>query len=263
MNEEKITTSANKKLSPEEIKRVKGLGCLQDKRYDDIFNIRVITGNGHITTDEHRAIADAADKFGNGQITMTTRLSMEIQGVPYDNIEKTIAFLGEHGLMTGGTGAKVRPVVSCKGTTCQYGLIDTFALSKKIHERFYVGYHDVVLPHKFKIAVGGCPNNCVKPNLNDMGIIGQRIPKPDVEKCRGCKKCQIEKSCPVHVPKLVDGNFTLILKNVSIADAARENVLSAQYRNIRMVIKSISEAAGVSESHTVRLLPGFSQRKKK
>ena len=88
MNEEKITTSANKKLSPEEIKRVKGLGCLQDKRYDDIFNIRVITGNGHITTDEHRAIADAADKFGNGQITMTTRLSMEIQGVPYANIEK-------------------------------------------------------------------------------------------------------------------------------------------------------------------------------
>ena len=118
MNEEKPVTSDNKKLSPEEIKRVKGLGCLQDKRYDDIFNIRVITGNGHITTDEHRAIADAADKFGNGQITMTTRLSMEIQGVPYDNIEKTIAFLGEHGLMTGGTGAKVRPVVSCKGTTC-------------------------------------------------------------------------------------------------------------------------------------------------
>ena len=65
----------------------------------------------------------------------------------------------------------------------------------------------MVLPHKFKIAVGGCPNNCVKPNLNDMGIIGQRIPKPDAEKCRGCKKCQIEKSCPVHVPKLVDGKL--------------------------------------------------------
>ena len=65
----------------------------------------------------------------------------------------------------------------------------------------------MVLPHKFKIAVGGCPNNCVKPNLNDMGIIGQRIPKPDSEKCRGCKKCQIEKSCPVHVPKLVDGKL--------------------------------------------------------
>ena len=72
MNEEKPVTSNNQKLSPKEIKRVKGLGCLRDKRYDDIFNIRVITGNGHITTDEHRAIADAADKFGNGEITMSS-----------------------------------------------------------------------------------------------------------------------------------------------------------------------------------------------
>lgn len=31
------------KLPPEEIKRVKGLGCLQDKRFPDHFNVRVIT----------------------------------------------------------------------------------------------------------------------------------------------------------------------------------------------------------------------------
>ena len=55
------------KLSPDEIKRVKGLGCLQDKRYDDVFNVRVITRNGKITSDEHRMIAEAAEKFGNGK----------------------------------------------------------------------------------------------------------------------------------------------------------------------------------------------------
>ena len=48
-------------LSPEEIKRVKGLGCLRDKRYPDVFNVRVITRNGKITTHEHQAIAEAAD----------------------------------------------------------------------------------------------------------------------------------------------------------------------------------------------------------
>ena len=47
-------------LPPEEIKRVKGLGCLQDKRYPDVFNVRVITRNGKITSDEHRAVAEAA-----------------------------------------------------------------------------------------------------------------------------------------------------------------------------------------------------------
>ena len=103
--------------------------------------------------------------------------------------------------------SKVRPVVSCKGTTCQYGLIDTFALSEEIHERFFHGYSDVKLPHKFKIAVGGCPNNCVKPNLNDVGIIGQRIPHFDSEACKGCKKCAIEAACPNKVAKVVDGKL--------------------------------------------------------
>ena len=196
-------------LTPEQIKQVKGLGALQDKRYTDVFNVRTITRNGRVTTDEIRVIAEAADKFGSGKVAMTSRLTIEIQGVSYDNIEPLMAFLAEHGLETGGTGAKVRPVVSCKGTTCQYGLIDTFSLSEKIHEKFYVGYHNVGLPHKFKIAVGGCPNNCVKPELNDLSVIGQRYPTVDLEKCKGCKKCQVEQSCPIKIAKVVDGKMMI------------------------------------------------------
>ena len=196
-------------LTPDEIKRVKGLGCLRDKRYSDVFNVRVITRNGKITTAEHRAIAEAADRFGSGEVAMTTRLTMEIQGVKYENIQPMIDFLAQHGLTTGGTGPLVRPIVSCKGTTCVFGLIDTFGLSEKIHERFYLGYHDVKLPHKFKICVGGCPNNCAKPSLNDLGIMGQKIPLVDYEKCRGCKKCQIEAACPVKAASLADGKITI------------------------------------------------------
>ena len=192
------------KISEDDIKRVKGLGCLKDKRYNDIFNVRVITGNGKLNSEKYHCIAEAADKFGSGEITFTTRMTIEIQGVRYENIAPLMEFLASKGIETGGTGAKVRPVVACKGTTCQYGLIDTQKLSEKIHERFYKGYHNVVLPHKFKIAVGGCPNNCVKPDLNDMGIIGQRMPKPDLSKCHGCKVCQVEKACPIHIANVED-----------------------------------------------------------
>lgn len=194
-------------LPPEEIKRVKALGCLQDKRYPDVFNVRIITRNGKITSEEHRVVAEAAERFGSGEVTMTTRLTLEIQGVKYEDIQPLIDFVGAHGLSTGGTGSLVRPVVSCKGTTCQYGLCDTFGLSEKLHERFYVGYHGVTLPHKFKIAVGGCPNNCVKPNLNDLGIIGQRVPMVNFSKCRGCSVCQVEKNCPIKTAKVVDGKI--------------------------------------------------------
>lgn len=202
-------TEKNGDLTVEQITKVKGLGCLRDKRFPDVFNVRVITRNGKITTDEARAIAEAADLYGSGEVAMTSRMTVEVQGVQYNNIPHLVLFLRERGLETGGTGAKVRPVVSCKGTTCVFGLIDTYSLSLKIHERFYVKCHDVALPHKFKIAVGGCPNNCVKPDLNDVGVIGQRVMEPNTELCRGCKKCVVETSCPMKAARLVDGKIEI------------------------------------------------------
>ena len=196
-------------VSESEIKRLKGLGCLRDKRYPDVFNVRVVTGNGKISSKAQKDIAEAAELFGSGEVAMTTRLSIEIQGVPYENTDKLFSYLDSHGLLYGGTGPKVRPVVSCKGTTCVFGLIDTYSLSEKIHNRFYLGYRDAVLPHKFKIGIGGCPNNCVKPDLNDIGIIGASIPSTDTEKCRACKSCAVEKACPVNNAKLTGEKISI------------------------------------------------------
>ena len=182
-------------VSADEIARVKGLGFLRDKTTADKFNCRVLTVNGRVNSDFLRAVAEASEKFGSGYAAFTSRMTVEIQGISYENIDEFIAFINSKGLECGGTGPKVRPVVSCKGTTCQYGLIDTFDLSKEIHEKFYLGYHDVKLPHKFKIAVGGCPNNCVKPDINDLGVIGQKVPLVDNDKCVGCQLCI--KSCPI------------------------------------------------------------------
>lgn len=59
------------------------------------------------------------------------------------------------------------------------------------------------------IAVGGCPNNCVKPDLNDLGIIGQSAPEIDLAKCRNCKVCQIEKGCPIHTAVMKNGKISI------------------------------------------------------
>jgi dissimilatory sulfite reductase (desulfoviridin) alpha/beta subunit len=201
----KITMACT--ISAADIKRVKGMGFLNNKG-TDLFNGRILTVNGKITPDQMAVIAEAAKKFGT-EVEFTTRLTVEVRGIHYNDIPAFQEFIAQAGLITGGTGARVRPIVSCKGTTCQYGLYDTFELSKKIHERFYLGYHEVGLPHKFKIACGGCPNNCVKPTLNDVGIMGQRAPIVDVDACRGCKKCQIQAACPVGAPKVVDGKIQL------------------------------------------------------
>ena len=194
----------------EEVARVKGLGFLRDKNTEDKFNCRVLTINGKVSAEFLRTIAEATEKFGSGEATFTSRMTVEVQGIPYGNIDSFIEFINSRGLECGGTGPKVRPVVSCKGTTCQYGLIDTFALSREIHDKFYAGYHQVKLPHKFKIAVGGCPNNCVKPDINDLGVIGQKVPAVDEDKCVGCQLCV--KACPI-------GNIKIENKKAVINDA--------------------------------------------
>ena len=194
-------------ISPEEEKRVKGLGFLNNKGTDN-FSARVLTVNGKITAAQHRCIAEAAELFGNGNITFTTRLSIEVQGIPFDKIDDFRNYRAKEGLKTGGTGAKIRPIVSCKATTCKFGRLDSFAISEEMHHRFFEGYNDVALPHKFKMAVGGCPNNCMKPDLNDMGIVGQLIPTHDLDKCKGCKKCKIEQVCPMDACKVVDKKIT-------------------------------------------------------
>ena len=76
----------------------------------------------------------------------------------------------------GGTGAKIRPIAACKGSTCVFGNCDTHSIAKNIFEKYYLGWNGVSLPHKFKITVGGCPNSCMKQSLNDFGIEGNRVP---------------------------------------------------------------------------------------
>lgn len=155
----------------EERKIVKNRGFLSNKG-GEAFSARIITGNGTLDAKQMRSVCEIAEKFGSGQLAFTTRLTVELPGIAYKDIEAVEALAAESGLAIGGTGARVRPVVACKGTVCVFGLIDTQGLAAEIHTRFFEGYAAVALPHKFKIAVGGCPNSCVKPNLNDLGIVG-------------------------------------------------------------------------------------------
>ena len=69
-------------VSKEEEKRLKGMGFLSNKGTDN-FSARVITVNGKVTAAQQRCLAEAAEKFGNGILTFTTRQTVEVQGIEY------------------------------------------------------------------------------------------------------------------------------------------------------------------------------------
>lgn len=72
-------------LTPEQIKQVKSQGFLLN-RGTEAFNARVITQNGVLSAEQFANLSQAAKQFGNGKLTFTTRLTVEIAGVPYDKI---------------------------------------------------------------------------------------------------------------------------------------------------------------------------------
>lgn len=184
-------------LTKDDVLRVKLQGFLRNRGTDN-FSCRVITENGTLTGAQMKLLGDLAERYGSNLCSFTTRMTVELVGIPYAEIDAVQQALAQAGLQSGGTGARTRPVTACKGTTCVFGFYDTQALGKKVHDRFYGELGNVRLPHKLKIAVGGCPNNCIKPDLNDIGIVGQHPPKFISELCRGCKVCQIEKNCRMH-----------------------------------------------------------------
>ncbi|CEO14764.1 nitrite and sulfite reductase subunit [[Clostridium] sordellii] len=185
-------------------KEVKGQGFLSNNDGKH-FSCRVITENGAITADQLINVAEIAKKYGSGDISLTSRLTLEIPGIKYEDIENTKEHLKKGNLVSGGTGSRVRPIVPCKGTVCTFGLCDTQGIGTKLHKEFYEKWYDVKLPHKFKIGVGGCPNNCIKPSLNDFGVIGQFVPDFDEDMCSGCKKCAPKDTCKVGAISMVDG----------------------------------------------------------
>ncbi|MEW9095569.1 MAG: 4Fe-4S binding protein [Clostridiaceae bacterium] len=190
-------------ISEEKIKELKGEGFILQNNKED-FICRVITVDGTLKEKEMSKIGEIADKYGYGHVSFTVRLTVEIPGIKYENIEKVKKELKEVGLYSGGTGNRVRPIVPCKGTVCTHGLIDTQKIGREVHERFYLGFYDMKLPHKFKIGIGGCPNNCIKPELNDFGIVGQRKPKIENDKCIACDNCIIETKCKMGAAKVIE-----------------------------------------------------------
>lgn len=171
-------------MNKEELAELKLQGFInqRDTRY---FSLRIIAKAGNMESDKMEKVLQLANKYGRGYIGFTTRLGIEIPWIKEEDIENVKKDLAEFDLLAGGTGKKIRPLVACKGTLCTHGLVDTQGICSKLHDKYF-GYK---LPAKFKIGIVGCPNNCAKASLNDLGFMGQRLPKLEENNCTGCGLC--------------------------------------------------------------------------
>lgn len=197
------------KVSPEEIARIKERGYIYSQKTGK-FNCRIVTKSGRLESDRLLKIAEIAKQYGDGQVIFTNDGMLEISDLPYESISEVDQLCKDAGIETGGTGAKVRPVINCQGDDCGYGVIDAYSLGEKIQELFYKRLHSHPLPNKFEIAISGCPSNCMNVEWYDLGIQGVKLPENKTSKCVGCADCEIVKLCPEQAAAFGQNRLTIM-----------------------------------------------------
>ena len=159
--------------------------------------IRIRVPGGHLNASQIARIAKIAEQFGDGNLHITTRQGFEIPNIPFEKMAEVNAALRplieelelEHGVKidnpaAGYPAAGMRNISACIGNrTCPFANTDTTGLAQRIEA--------VVYPHDFhtKIAITGCPNDCIKAHMQDFGIIAICIPEYDYDQCIGCEAC--------------------------------------------------------------------------
>ena len=157
------------------------------QRQEDYFSLRLHVAGGNLTSDSLRAIADAADRYGQGYVHVTSRQGIEVPFVHIDDTESISSEMHNEGIGPGASGKKIRAVVACQGDrVCKNGLIDCHDICEKIDYKYF----GQPVPYKFKIAVTGCPSSCLRAQENDFGIMGTVEPRFAKENCVMCGLCK-------------------------------------------------------------------------
>ncbi|MBR0226054.1 MAG: 4Fe-4S binding protein [Thermoguttaceae bacterium] len=153
----------------------------------DHYSMRLKVVGGNISVSQLLQIAKIARKYGQDYVHLTSRQGVEIPFVKYEEIEAVKDELAKGKLELGAAGARVRSITACQGgKCCPQGVIDAGAVARKLDARYFGRQ----LPHKFKIGVTGCPNNCLKAEENDLGVKGGVEKSWVKENCVFCGACQ-------------------------------------------------------------------------
>jgi len=118
---------------------------------------------------ELRAIADVVEKYDAPMVKVTGGQRLDIFGIKKEDLPAVWADLNAAGMVSGHAyGKALRTVKTCVGSEwCRFGTQDSTSLGVKIEKMTWGSW----MPHKFKIAVSGCPRNCAEATIKDFGVV--------------------------------------------------------------------------------------------
>lgn len=124
---------------------------------------------GVTTPDELRVIADAADKYEVPMVKLTGGQRIDLVGLQKEQLPEIWKDLNDAGMVSGHAyGKALRTVKTCIGSQyCRFGTQDSVSMGIALEKLSWASW----TPHKFKMAVSGCPRNCAEATIKDFGVV--------------------------------------------------------------------------------------------
>jgi nitrite reductase (NADH) large subunit len=124
---------------------------------------------GLCTANDLRAIADVSDKYKVPEMKVTGGQRIDLFGVRKEDLPAMWKDLTAAGFVSGHAyGKAMRTVKTCAGKTwCRFGTQNSTGLGVKLEQLTWGSW----MPHKFKLAVSGCPRNCAEATIKDFGVV--------------------------------------------------------------------------------------------
>jgi sulfite reductase (ferredoxin) len=153
------------------------------RQKDGSFAVGFAPRAGRLTGTTLTAVANLADRHGQGRVRATTSQKLVILDVPESEVAALEAALTELDLV-------VRPSVFRRGTMactgiefCKLAIVETKANAGHLIEELERRLPDFDEP--IGINVNGCPNACARFQVADIGLKGSLVPGPDGEMVEG------------------------------------------------------------------------------
>jgi nitrite reductase (NADH) large subunit len=137
---------------------------------DGTYSVIPRIWGGLTSAKELKDIADIAVKYDVPTVKFTGGQRLDLLGITKEQLEPMWKDLNECGFVSGQGYAKgLRTVKTCVGNQwCRFGTQDSMAMGIVLEKLTWGSW----MPHKFKIAVSGCPRNCAEATIKDIGVIG-------------------------------------------------------------------------------------------
>jgi nitrite reductase (NADH) large subunit len=136
---------------------------------DGSFSVVPRMWGGLTNPKELRAIADVAEKFNVPEMKVTGGQRIDLFGIKKEDLPAMWKDLSDAGFVSGHAyGKAMRTVKTCVGSKwCRFGTQDSTGLGVKLEQLTWGSW----MPHKYKLAVSGCPRNCAEATIKDFGVV--------------------------------------------------------------------------------------------